>query len=86
MGRTHHKFTGSKGNCKPCELRAQCLRTPEKTLVRQVAIFDKNQPSPHQATEAMKRAIDSETRATRLQPAHRHRGASICQSTATRNS
>lgn len=59
-GRTHHKFTGSKGNCEPCELRTQCLRTPEKTVVRQVAIFHKNQPSPHQATEAMKRAIDSE--------------------------
>ena len=59
-GRTHHKFTGSKGNCEPCELRTQCLCTPEKTVVRQVAIFDKNQPSPHQATELMKRAIDSE--------------------------
>lgn len=58
-GRTHHKFTGSKGHCEPCELRAQCLRTPERTAVRQVAIFYKNQPSPHQATEAMKRAIDS---------------------------
>lgn len=57
-GHTHHKFTGSKGNCEPCELRAQCLRTPERTAVRQVAIFHKNQPSPHQATEAMKRAID----------------------------
>lgn len=59
-GRTHHKFTGSKGHCEPCELREQCLHTPEKTVVRQVAIFHKNQPSPHQATEAMKRAIDSE--------------------------
>jgi transposase len=59
-GRTHHKFTGSKGNCEPCELRTQCLRTPEKTVVRQVAIFHKDQPSPHQATELMKRAIDSE--------------------------
>ena len=58
-GRVHHKFTGSKGNCEPCELRTQSLRTPEKTVVRQVAIFDKNQPSPHQAAEAMKRAIDS---------------------------
>jgi transposase len=59
-GRVHHKFTGSKGHCEPCELRTQCLRTPEKTVVRQVAIFHKNQPSPHQATEAMKQAIDSE--------------------------
>lgn len=59
-GRVHHKFTGTKASCEPCQLRAQCLRTPEKTLVRQVAIFYKNQPSPHPATEAMKRAIDSE--------------------------
>ena len=59
-GRVHHKVTGSKGNCEPCELRTQCLRTPETTVVRQVAIFHKNQPSPHQATELMKRAIDSE--------------------------
>jgi transposase len=58
-GRVHHKFTGTKGHCEPCELRAQCLRTPEKTIVRQVAIFHKNQPGPHPATEAMKRAIDS---------------------------
>ncbi len=63
-GRTHHKFTGSKGHCEPCELRAQCLRTPGKTAVRQVALFHKNQPSPHQATEAMKRAIDSPRRRT----------------------
>jgi hypothetical protein len=44
-GRTHHKFTGSKGNCEPCELRTQCLRTPEKTVVRQVAIFHKTSPA-----------------------------------------
>jgi transposase len=59
-GRVHHKFTGTKGHCEPCQLRAQCLRTPEKTSVRQVAIFHKNRPSPHQATEVMKCAIDSE--------------------------
>jgi Transposase DDE domain len=59
-GRVHHKFTGTKGHCEPCQLRAQCLRTPDKTQVRQVAIFYKNQPSLHPATDAMKRAIDSE--------------------------
>ena len=58
-GRTHHKFTGAKRDCVPCALRAQCLRTPEKTVVRQVAFFHRNQPSPHQHTEAMKRRIDS---------------------------
>ena len=30
-----------------------------QTVVRQVAMFHKNQPSPHQATEAMKQTIDS---------------------------
>ena len=59
-GRVHHKFTGSKRHCEPCEFRAQCLRAPEKTVVRQVAIFHKNQPSPHHAAELMKHAIDSE--------------------------
>jgi transposase len=59
-GRVHHKFTGARGNCEPCQLRAQCLRTPDKTQVRQVAIFYKNQSGLHPATEAMKRAIDSE--------------------------
>jgi len=58
-GRTHHKFTGAKRDCVPCSLRNQCLRTPDKTLVRQVAIFHKNQPSPHEHTEAMRQRIDS---------------------------
>jgi len=59
-GRQHHKFTGAKRDCLPCELRAQCLRTPDKTPVRQVAIFHKNQVSPMRYTEAMKQRIDSE--------------------------
>lgn len=58
-GRVHHKFTGSKGSCVPCSHRQQCLRHPERTAVRQVAIFVKHQPSTHAATELMKRAIDS---------------------------
>ena len=59
QGRMHRKFTGSASNCVPCELRARCLRHPERTKVRQVAFFAKGQPSPHEATELMKRAIDS---------------------------
>jgi transposase len=58
-GRTHHKFTGAKRSCGPCALRAQCLRHPDRTPVRQVAIFSPNQPSPLKATELMKCAIDS---------------------------
>jgi transposase len=58
-GRTHHKFTGAKRACVPCALRHHCLRTPDKTRVRQVAIFHKNQSSPHPHTDAMRRRIDS---------------------------
>ncbi len=58
-GRTHHKFTGAKRDCVPCELRDQCLRTPDKTLVRQVALFHQGQASTLRHTEAMRRRIDS---------------------------
>ena len=55
--RTNNK--GTKAGCGSCELRAQCLRHPERTDVRQVAMFAKVQPGAHVATELMKRAIDS---------------------------
>jgi transposase len=58
-GRISHKFTGTQGGCGPCQLRSQCLRYPERTPVRQVSFFAKNQASPHQFTERMKKAIDS---------------------------
>ena len=58
-GRRHHQFKGTKTNCVPCPLRAQCLRTPERTPIRQVAIFYKHQRSPMKATALMKRSIDS---------------------------
>jgi len=59
-GRTHHKFTGAKRDCMPCKFRSRCLRYPQRTQVRQVAIFLKNQTSPLPYTERMKQAIDSE--------------------------
>jgi IS5 family transposase len=58
-GRVHHKFQGAKRDCVPCSLRAKCLRYPDRTSTRQVAFFAKNQVSPLQFTERMKRAIDS---------------------------
>jgi hypothetical protein len=58
-GRTYHKFTGAKRDCVPCNLRDRCLRHPERTPVRQLAIFAKNQNSPLRCTERMKQAIDS---------------------------
>ncbi|MGZ5095609.1 MAG: transposase [Burkholderiales bacterium] len=59
-GRKHHKFQGAKRDCVPCELRARCLRHPERTPTRQVAFFEKNQASPLPYTQLMKQAIDSE--------------------------
>ncbi len=54
------KFTGPKAACGPCKLRAQCLRHPEHTAVRQVAIFLGRTPGkPERATDVMRRRIDS---------------------------
>ena len=58
-GRTHHKFTGAQRDCVPCDLRDQCLRTPDKTRTRQVAFFHRGQSSPLRHTEAMRQRIDS---------------------------
>lgn len=58
-GRQYRKFSGAKQDCLPCQLRQKCLRTPDKTPVRQVAIFPKRQASPLRYTEAMKQRIDS---------------------------
>ena len=59
-GRVHHRFQGAKRDCVPCDLRNRCLRHPERTPTRQVALFVKNQRSPLEFTERMKVAIDSE--------------------------
>jgi hypothetical protein len=59
-GRRHHKFKGTKRDCLPCKLRDQCLRYPDRTQIRQVAFFEKNQNSPLPYTERMMRAIDSD--------------------------
>lgn len=59
-GRIFTKFSGTLRDCVPCDQRTQCLRTPEKTQVRQVAFYqgpaDKTEES---YTDQMKRAIDS---------------------------
>jgi len=58
-GKINHRFVGAKRDCGPCSLRDQCLRTPQKTPVRQVAVFLKNQSSTLKHTEAMRERIDS---------------------------
>ena len=58
-GRSCHKYTGSQTGCGSCEHRSRCLRHPERTAVRQVATFKKNQHSPNKVLQAMKQRIDS---------------------------
>jgi transposase len=58
-GRMAHKYKGTHGGCGACTMRTQCLRNPDGTPVRQVAMFASGPGSGHAATELMKRAIDS---------------------------
>lgn len=54
------KFKGPKSACVPCKLRAQCLRHPERTEVRQVACFlGRSEKGKNTFTEKMKHKIDS---------------------------
>lgn len=52
------KFTGTKRDCSRCAMRAQCLRRPESTPVRQVAIFVRK-VRIERAVEHMKALVDS---------------------------
>lgn len=53
-------FRGAKGVCSPCPLRAQCLRTPERTPTRQVAFFRGKAPdTPESHTARMQRRLDT---------------------------
>jgi transposase len=55
------KFKGAKRDCGACELRAQCLRHPERTPVRQVAVFLGRLPGKQETyTARMKRKIDTD--------------------------
>jgi Transposase DDE domain len=55
------KFKGAKRDCGGCELRAQCLRHPERTPVRSVAVFLGRLPGrPESYSARMKRKIDTE--------------------------
>jgi transposase len=58
-GRKNRRFRGTIGACTACKLRARCLRYPERSRVRQVAFFAKNQGSPLQHTQRMRERIDS---------------------------
>jgi len=54
------KFRAPKSACRGCALRAQCLRHPERTEVRQVAYFiGRSAEGKATFTERMKHKIDS---------------------------
>ena len=54
------KFKGPKSACRPCKLRSQCLRHPDRTETRQVAYFHgRSARGKETFTEKMKRKIDS---------------------------
>lgn len=54
------KFKGPKSACLPCKLRAQCLRHPDRTEIRQVAYFHgRSVKGKETFTEKMKHKIDS---------------------------
>ncbi|WP_249384173.1 transposase, partial [Chitinivorax sp. B] len=55
------KYSGTLRDCLPCEQRDKCLRTPDKTQVRQVSFFrGKAGATAESHSERMKQAIDSE--------------------------
>jgi len=54
------RFRGDRPTCGPCPLRAQCLRTPERTPIRQVAFFwGKAAGTPETHTARMQRRLDT---------------------------
>ena len=53
------KYAEAERDCVPCQQRTQCLRTPDKTRVRQGAFFHGKRGGNESRTERMKRRIDS---------------------------
>jgi transposase len=54
------KFSGAKQDCVPCERRQDCLRTPEKTQIRQVSFLQGKRDVQENHVERMKKKIDSD--------------------------
>lgn len=57
-GYTAIKFRAPIEACTGCPLRPRCLRKPETTQARQVAVLTRKHPATH--TQAMRQRIDSE--------------------------
>ena len=74
------KFCAPKSACRPCHLRARCLKHPERTEVRQVHFFSGQAPNqPETFTQKMKRKIDSAPGALHLRKAACDRRTGLCQ-------
>jgi transposase len=58
-GYTAVKFRGALTDCGSCPLRAQCLRKPDTTKTRQVALLTRKADAPPSHSERMRRRIDS---------------------------
>lgn len=54
------KFRGTQRDCAPCDQRDRCLRKPDTTKVRQVAILTRKADTPPSHTERMRQRIDSD--------------------------
>jgi len=53
------RFKGAQRDCVPCTERDRCLRTPQKTKVRQVNFFQGNADGSESHTDRMRARIDS---------------------------
>jgi hypothetical protein len=58
-GAVFHKFKGTVRDCLPCPNRDQCLRHPNKTKYRQVAIMIGRAAQPQDPMVQMRQRIDS---------------------------
>ncbi len=58
-GQRYQLFAAQDQDCRVCALRGQCLKGPERTRGRQVTRFEPKIRSAQDASERMRRAIDS---------------------------
>jgi transposase len=54
QGYVGEHFRGAQRDCAPCALRAQCLRTPDTTVVRNVAFFRGREDAAEAETHTMR--------------------------------
>ena len=80
-GYVGNKFRAPKSACTGCELRAKCLKHPERSATCQVVFFrGRAKGTPETLTEKMKRKIDSVLGRHIYNRAPRHRRTRLCES------